>query len=144
MRKTSEKILFPQKTCFLIESIITLHHKVLLNFSKVVMNNNEHLESLQQIRSMMERSSRFISLSGLSGVAAGIIALAGAAVAFAYLGIKPFSGPHFYLTEPAYEKWGLNFYEFFALDGGIVLFLALAAGIFFTCLLYTSPSPRDS
>ncbi len=96
------------------------------------MNNNEHLESLQQIRSMMERSSRFISLSGLSGVAAGIIALFGAAAAHLYLDTKPFSGPYLYLAEPGYEKWGLNFYEFFALDAGIVLILALAAGIFFT------------
>jgi hypothetical protein len=36
------------------------------------------LEELQHIKRMMERSSRFISLSGLSGVAAGICALAGA------------------------------------------------------------------
>jgi len=36
------------------------------------------LEDLQHIKNMMERSSRFISLSGLSGIAAGICALAGA------------------------------------------------------------------
>jgi hypothetical protein len=35
-------------------------------------------EDLVHIRSMMERSSRFISLSGLSGVFAGIFALLGA------------------------------------------------------------------
>jgi hypothetical protein len=35
------------------------------------------LEELQHIKKMMERSSRFISLSGLSGIAAGICALAG-------------------------------------------------------------------
>ena len=35
-------------------------------------------EDLDHIRKMMERSSRFISLSGLSGVFAGIVALAGA------------------------------------------------------------------
>ena len=53
-------------------------------------------------------------------------------MAHVYLGVKPFSGPYLYLAEPGYEKWGLKFYEFFALDGGIVLLLALAAGIFFT------------
>ena len=45
--------------------------------------NQPHPDSLQDvrdIRKMMERSSRFISLSGLSGVAAGLCALAGAAV----------------------------------------------------------------
>lgn len=36
------------------------------------------LEDLQHIKKMMERSSRFISLSGLSGIAAGICALVGA------------------------------------------------------------------
>ncbi len=39
---------------------------------------HQPLEDLQHIKKMMERSSRFISLSGLSGVAAGISALAGA------------------------------------------------------------------
>ncbi|MES2430658.1 MAG: hypothetical protein V4556_06940 [Bacteroidota bacterium] len=36
------------------------------------------LEQLQHIKQMMERSSRFISLSGLSGITAGICALIGA------------------------------------------------------------------
>ncbi|MGQ0737527.1 MAG: hypothetical protein ACT4OJ_00550 [Bacteroidota bacterium] len=35
-------------------------------------------QTLQVIKQMMERSSRFISLSGLSGIAAGLVALAGA------------------------------------------------------------------
>lgn len=36
------------------------------------------IDTLKDIKQIMERSSRFISLSGLSGVAAGICALAGA------------------------------------------------------------------
>jgi hypothetical protein len=40
--------------------------------------NQQTLETLQDIKRIMERSSRFISLSGLSGIAAGICALAGA------------------------------------------------------------------
>jgi len=36
------------------------------------------LETLQDIKNMMNQSSRFISLSGLSGISAGITALAGA------------------------------------------------------------------
>jgi hypothetical protein len=39
---------------------------------------NVHLDTLQDIKHMMERSSRFISLSGLSGIGAGICALGGA------------------------------------------------------------------
>ena len=37
--------------------------------------NQEYLEDIREIRSMMERSSRFISLSGLSGISAGVVAL---------------------------------------------------------------------
>jgi hypothetical protein len=38
----------------------------------------QHLDTLKDIKRMMERSSRFISLSGLSGIAAGVCALTGA------------------------------------------------------------------
>lgn len=44
-------------------------------------NQNQHLEALQDIRQMMRRSSRFISLSGLSGIAAGLCGLAGSLAA---------------------------------------------------------------
>ena len=47
-------------------------------------NENQPIDSLQDvkdIRRLMERSSRFISLSGLSGVAAGLFALIGAGIA---------------------------------------------------------------
>ncbi|WP_242928659.1 hypothetical protein [Pontibacter vulgaris] len=45
----------------------------------------DQLAALHEIRNIMDRSSRFISLSGLSGIAAGLTALAGAAVAKWYL-----------------------------------------------------------
>lgn len=47
--------------------------------------NSQHLEAIQDIRNMMKKSTRFLSLSGLSGVFAGIFALAGAYVAHMYL-----------------------------------------------------------
>ena len=44
-----------------------------------------HLDQISEIRNMMERSSKFISLSGLSGVWVGLIALAGmGAIIFNY------------------------------------------------------------
>ena len=46
---------------------------------------NQHLETLQDIKKIMERSSRFISLSGWSGVAAGLCALIGAWIAYRWL-----------------------------------------------------------
>jgi len=45
----------------------------------------QSLETLQDIKRMMERSSRFISLSGLSGVSAGVCALIGAWIAHGWL-----------------------------------------------------------
>ena len=44
--------------------------------------DKDYLKDISEIRSIMEKSSRFISLSGLSGVMAGIYALIGAAVAY--------------------------------------------------------------
>ena len=52
---------------------------------------NQFLRDLQHIKTMMERSSRFISLSGLSGISAGICALIGAW--FANNVIEGSSGP---------------------------------------------------
>ncbi len=46
------------------------------------------LEQLKEIKSMMEKSSRFISLSGWSGVAAGTTALIGAALAYPYVDLS--------------------------------------------------------
>jgi len=42
------------------------------------MQSNQQLEALQDIKKMMERSSRFISLSGFSGISAGLCAFVGA------------------------------------------------------------------
>lgn len=44
-------------------------------------NHSDYLEDIRVIKKVMEESSRFLSLSGLAGVFAGIIALAGAALA---------------------------------------------------------------
>lgn len=96
-------------------------------------NQKDHLEELAYIRSMMEQSSRFISLSGLSGVAAGIIALLGAGAVYLYLGISPFSTRRWYYVEDVnYEKWGMDYQTFFILDAGIVLVLAIVIGYFFS------------
>jgi hypothetical protein len=38
-------------------------------------NSRQQLNNLQEIRSLMERSSSFISLSGLSGISAGVMGL---------------------------------------------------------------------
>lgn len=42
----------------------------------------KYIEDLKEIKEIMNRSSRFISLSGLSGVSTGIVALAGVFLAY--------------------------------------------------------------
>jgi hypothetical protein len=96
--------------------------------------NQKPIEQLTEIRNMMERSSRFISLSGLSGVAAGIFALIGSGIAFFYL---DFDHDHLNsvsnLTETIYPGFNDSL-KFIILDALIVLFLAVASAIFFTSM----------
>ena len=46
------------------------------------MTDQDYLKDLSEIKSLMNKSSRFISLSGLSGIMAGIYALIGSAYAY--------------------------------------------------------------
>ncbi len=46
------------------------------------MESKDYLKDITEIKDMMSKSSRFISLSGLSGIMAGIYALIGAAYAY--------------------------------------------------------------
>ena len=96
-------------------------------------SQHQHLETLSEIRALMERSSRFISLSGLSGISAGVFALIGAMMAYLYLGISPFDSKHlYYITAQNANKWGMNYQTFFLLDATLVVIFAFASGIFFT------------
>lgn len=52
-------------------------------------DEKDYTKDIFEIRSMMERSSRFWSLSGLAGILAGIYALAGAYIVHAYFGFQP-------------------------------------------------------
>lgn len=49
-------------------------------------SSKEHLKNLTEIRSLMERSSSFISLSGLSGISAGVMGLIAAYILNSKLG----------------------------------------------------------
>ncbi len=46
------------------------------------MSEKEHLQNLLEIKEMMSKSTRFISLSGISGILAGVYALVGAYFAY--------------------------------------------------------------
>lgn len=98
----------------------------------VMDKRNEQLEALGEIRSLMERSSRFISLSGLSGVAAGTFALIGAALVFYYFDVTPFEGRQYYSIDPSAPMWGLAPLKFMVTVAAGVFVFALASALFFT------------
>lgn len=88
-------------------------------------STEQHLEDLHEIRSLMERSSRFISLSGLSGICAGTFALIGAYVTWQYVN-RDYSG---FIQHVLYKVPALWFLA--AVASG-VLFMSLITGVFFT------------
>lgn len=49
------------------------------------MDEKNYLKDIGEIKNLMNRSSRFISLSGLSGIFAGVYAILGAAIAYFYI-----------------------------------------------------------
>ncbi len=92
----------------------------------------QSLDDLQHIKKMMERSSRFISLSGLSGISAGLCALIGAWVAYPYVfGQKDFV---INLTKDFIDDYSfiLNTYLFWI--AAVTFIAAFVSAFFFTWL----------
>lgn len=91
------------------------------------MESKNYHEDLSHIRNMMERSSRFISLSGLSGVVAGLAAIIGASYVYFVFqreGINYFDGErNFFGKELVMEL---------VITGTLILVAALLSGYFFT------------
>ncbi len=85
----------------------------------------EYIEDLKEIKEMMSRSSKFISLSGLAGISAGVIALIGAwfAHSMVYNNVS-------LAYSAQYNEQGIII-NLLAL-AGITLCAAVLAGIFFT------------
>ncbi|MFV0329136.1 MAG: hypothetical protein ACK5M3_01565 [Dysgonomonas sp.] len=78
---------------------------------------NANLEDIKHIRSMMERSSKFLSLSGMSGISAGVFALVGAGVGHLIL-------------KNEFSITGILLYDFIILAIAILV-LAASVGFFF-------------
>lgn len=90
------------------------------------MKNNEALETVKEIRAMMEKSSRFTSFSGTSAILIGLYALSGAFIARNIISsIKPIPDGY---SAPA---WASIAPQLFVL-ALIILFLALATMLFFS------------
>ena len=77
------------------------------------------MDDLKQIRSMMERSTKFLSLSGMSGVAAGIFALLGAAAAW-------------FVVYRHWRPGGLSAMELLVAIAVMVVLLAGGSGLYFS------------
>lgn len=96
------------------------------------MEDKSHIEQLAEIRSLMERSSRFISLSGLSGILAGTYALIGAYFARLYItnSERYFDFIEGYSSQ--YIATSLNEFRVFILLGLAVMALSLSTGLILT------------
>ena len=83
---------------------------------------NKQIEDIKAIREMMERSSKFLSLSGLSGIVAGVFAIAGAAFAYFFL-----------LRDPSLTDF-TRIQEVMILlaDAIVVLLLSVGFGVYFS------------
>lgn len=87
------------------------------------------LEALHDIRQMMQRSSKFISLSGLSGVAAGLWGLAGSYAAWVVIRAHA----HRYETGLSYSRQAIDELRIHLLLLAVgVLGLALLSAFYFT------------
>ncbi|MVT42721.1 hypothetical protein GO495_19160 [Chitinophaga oryziterrae] len=93
------------------------------------MTEQQHLDTLSDIKRMMERSSRFISLSGLSGIFAGCAALAGAGISYGWL-------HNYYISWNTSGRFDAEGFAWLRVKlivlALIVMVFALAGGIFFT------------
>jgi len=85
-------------------------------------DSNKYLKDISDIKDLMQKSSRFISLSGLSGILAGVYALIGAAIAYLLV------------TKSARQYLILDGYTFrmILLDLFLVAFFSIVTAIFLT------------
>ena len=105
------------------------NQKTVINFetqSTLKMNQQEQLDTLNDIRNIMNRSSKFISLSGLSGIFAGVTALVGAY--FAHEALKDYLAGNIGFGYDAQSDIEIELLKI----GILVLIVALLGGIFFT------------
>lgn len=95
------------------------------------MESNKYLEDITEIKNIMNRSSRFISLSGLSGVLAGVYALIGAALA--YVRLKTVSSANYEgLSGRSSSLWGTDVIRDLSLIAIAVVVLAAVTGFLMT------------
>ena len=99
-------------------------------------DQNTHLEQLTEIRRIMEKSTKFISLSGISGVWVGIVALLGIGAAlwqFSDYFVPRFKdGGVYSVSELMQCEDYRRFILFILADAAAMLILALGGALLFT------------
>jgi hypothetical protein len=92
------------------------------------MEEKELQSELASIRSIMERSSKFISLSGLSGILAGIYALIGAYVAYSLIHDAP-SGADIYINGARAHLNAASYFNRYLVDYTSLVWKLLAIAV---------------
>ena len=97
------------------------------------MNEQDHLNTLSEIKQLMERSSRFLSLSGLSSILIGIYALAGVGAAYWYLDSQSMDAGRYFtqFSASSFEQFK-TLIPFFIGDALLVLILSIITTYLFT------------
>lgn len=87
------------------------------------------LHDLREIRNLMQDSTRFLSLSGLSGISAGLVALLGAWGTYHYLQAQQLYGP--IVSEDIYQAEEQLIWKLLGI-GGLIFLSAVGSAAFFT------------
>jgi len=90
--------------------------------------DTDYLQDIEEIRSLMEKSSKFISLSGWAGIFAGVFALLGSYIALTYLDFNPQSLSVDTENNPFQQKQIFSVVQLALL----VFLLAISFALFFT------------
>ena len=100
-----------------------------------VNNMNKHqeqIDSIREIRTLMERSTKFLSLSGLAGVFVGILAIIGVIIAYLLLDMDINQSSYYLLVSKNNGLLNGDVYSFILADFTLILLFALLIGIYFS------------
>lgn len=96
-------------------------------------NYSEQLQALSDIRSMMEKSTKFVSLSGVTGIVIGIVALLCSALCFFVANVYPFENQYYHKLLISMDNiWGIAPIVFIVLLAICTILISLIIGGYFT------------
>ncbi len=96
------------------------------------MTTDKYLDDIKEIKSLMNKSTRFISLSGMSGVMAGIYALIGGIFGYFIIEKARENGTRDTLSRLTTTPWDQNPSLHILVVATIVLFMAVLTAFFLT------------